>query len=206
MVFNVFILGSSSATPAFNRHPTAQLLNYNENYFLVDCGEATQMQLMAYKLKMHRIKHIFISHLHGDHYLGLVGLLSTLHLQGRTAALHIYAPSELQQILELQFVVSETKLRFELVFHATHDRHSAVLFEDEHLIVSTIVLNHRIPTTGFLFKEKPRGRRLIKEKLQQHAVPGWAMENLKKGGDYQPEDGKPVPNAELTQDPLPSRS
>lgn len=206
MTFNVFILGSSSATPAFNRHPSAQLVNHNDHYFLIDCGESTQIRLSHYKLKYHRINHIFISHLHGDHYLGIVGLLSTLHLQGRTTPLHLYAPPELLEILNLQFTVSETTLRYELIFHATHNHNTQVLYEDDTLTVSTIILNHRIPTTGFLFKEKKHPRRILKEKLEQYAIPIWAIENLKQGQDYKSESGTLIPNNELTEAPLPVRS
>lgn len=151
--FDVTVLGSSSATPAYNRNPSAQLLNLNEKYYLIDCGEATQNQLNKFRIKSSRIDYIFISHLHGDHYLGLVGLLSTMHLHGRTKEIHIYGPPELKEIIDLQLKVSETILRYQIEFHQTHTEYSEKIFESNDLTVETIVLNHRIPTTGFVFRE-----------------------------------------------------
>src|SRR3954463_2150392 len=117
MNFEVSILGSSSATPIYQRHPTAQLVNVHERFFLVDCGEGTLIQMNRYKIKYHRINHIFISHLHGDHYLGLLGLMSTMHLQGRTVDLHIYGPAPLKEIIDVQLKYSETILRYKVNFH-----------------------------------------------------------------------------------------
>src|SRR5574343_289838 len=147
--FEVIVLGSSSATPAYNRNPSAQLLNINEKFYLIDCGEATQNQLNKFKLKSSRIDYIFISHLHGDHYLGLVGLLSTMHLNGRTKEIHVFGPPELKEIINLQLKVSETQLRYEIIFHFTHTEYPEQIFENNDVTVETIILNHRIPTTGF---------------------------------------------------------
>ena len=154
MTFEILILGSSSATPIYSRHPTAQVLNIHERLFLVDCGEGTLMQMNRFHVKFHRINHIFISHLHGDHYLGIVGLLSTLHLQGRTTDLHLYSPPELQEIIEIQLKYSETILRYKLNFHPLDATKSEVVYDDDNMRISTIVLYHRIPCTGFLFSEK----------------------------------------------------
>ncbi|MFZ7114769.1 MAG: MBL fold metallo-hydrolase, partial [Bacteroidota bacterium] len=126
MVFEVSILGSSSATPIYQRHPTAQVLNIHERFFLVDCGEGTLIQLNRYKIKFHRINHIFISHLHGDHYLGLLGLLSTMHLQGRTIPMHLYCQEPLKEIIEIQLKYSETNLRFPIVYHMLDAKNPAV--------------------------------------------------------------------------------
>ena len=127
--FELTILGCSSATPTSKRNPTAQLLNIAERFFLIDCGEATQIQLRRFKIKFQKIDHIFISHLHGDHYLGLIGLLSSLHLLGRTIELHLYCPAELQEIIEIQFKHSQTFLNYKIIYHchkyinnAVHDR------------------------------------------------------------------------------------
>ena len=135
MTFEVTILGSSSATPVFNRNPTAQLLNCNEKYYLIDCGEATQQQLIKFGIKAAKINHIFISHLHGDHYFGLIGLLSSLHLNGRIKPMYIYGPEPLKEILELQFKHSDTKLKYELIFIKTDATNAQVIFQNNDLTV-----------------------------------------------------------------------
>jgi len=206
MVFEVSILGSSSATPIYQRHPTAQVLNIHERFFLVDCGEGTLIQLNRYKIKFHRINHIFISHLHGDHYLGLLGLLSTMHLQGRTIPIHLYCQAPLKEIIDIQLKYSETILRFPIHYHMLDPKNSAVIMEDDDLEVSTIILNHRIPCTGFLFKEKPRSRKLQKDKLQKFNVPISVYQDLKNGMDYTDEFGKVIANSELTTDLKNARS
>ncbi len=205
MIFEVSILGSSSATPIYQRHPTAQVLNIHERLFLVDCGEGTLIQMNRYKIKFHRINHIFISHLHGDHYLGLVGLLSTMHLQGRILDLHIYCHEPLKEIVEIQLKYSETFLRYPLHFHFLDPLKPALIFDDENIDVRTIILNHRIPCTGFLFSEKAGFRKLIKEKLQQYQIPVEVFQDLKNGNDYVSSNGKIISNAEITTDPRPPR-
>ncbi len=201
MVFEVTILGSSSATPIYQRHPTAQVVNIHERFFLVDCGEATLIQMNRYKIKFHRINHIFISHLHGDHYLGLLGLLSTMHLQGRTQDIHIYGPEPLKEIIDIQLKYSETHLRYHLHFHAIEAKEKTILYADDDLEVETIILNHRIPCTGFIFREKPKQRKLIKEKLEQFDIPITVYQDLKNGLDYQSHTGHIFLNQELTTDP-----
>lgn len=204
--FDVTVLGSSSATPAYNRNPSAQLLNLNEKYYLIDCGEATQNQLNKFRIKSSRIDYIFISHLHGDHYLGLVGLLSTMHLHGRTKEIHIYGPPELKEIIDLQLKVSETILRYQIEFHQTHTEYSEKIFDSNDLTVETIVLNHRIPTTGFVFREKPKKRKINSAKMEEYDVPLEYIPLLKNGIDYSDKYGNTITNAELTFDPLPSKS
>jgi len=204
--FEVIVLGSSSATPAYNRNPSAQLLNINEKFYLIDCGEATQNQLNKFKLKSSRIDYIFISHLHGDHYLGLVGLLSTMHLNGRTKEIHVFGPPQLKEIVDLQLVVSETQLRYEVIFHFTHTEYPEQIFENNDVTVETIILNHRIPTTGFLIKEKPRKRKINTAKLEEYDIPLEYIPLLKNGIDYTDKFGHIILNAELTFDPNPSRS
>ena len=204
--FEIIVLGSSSATPAYNRNPSAQLLNINEKFYLIDCGEATQNQLNKFKLKSSRIDYIFISHLHGDHYLGLVGLLSTMHLNGRVKEIHVFGPPQLKEIIDLQLMVSETKLRYEVIFHFTHTEYTEQIFENNDVTVETIILNHRIPTTGFLIKEKPRKRKINTARLEEYDVPLEYIPLLKNGIDYSDKHGNVIPNAELTFDPTPARS
>lgn len=205
MEFEVTILGSSSATPIYQRHPTAQVLHVHERFFLIDCGEGTLIQLNRYRIRFHRINHIFISHLHGDHYLGLMGLLSTMHLQGRTTDLHVYGPPDLWQIIELQLRLSDTRLRYPLHFHPVDSTLSAVLYSDDTVQIRTIPLQHRVPCTGFLVEELTRPRKIIKDKLLGLDVPLEQYQGLKDGKDLVLADGRVIPNSVLTQDPVPSR-
>ena len=198
MNFEVTILGSSSATPIHQGHPTAQVLNIRERFFLIDCGEGTQGQFLKYKFKLNKLSHIFISHLHGDHYLGLVGLLSTLHLQGRTTEIHIYGQPELMDVIELQLRLSQTRLRYQLIFHPVQHYAPSIIYEDDDMLIKSIILNHRIPCTGYHFSEKPKPRKLIIAKLQQHNIPFSFYGRLKDGFDYEDDEGKIIPNAELT--------
>ncbi|MFC4210791.1 ribonuclease Z [Pedobacter lithocola] len=204
MKFEVTILGSSSATPVFNRNPSAQLLNCNEKYYLIDCGEGTQQQLTKYNLKATRIDYIFISHLHGDHYFGLIGLLSSLHLNGRTKSMQIYGPKPLLEILEIQFKYSDTVLRYPLEFFPIEANESIKIFENSELTVKTIMLNHRIPTTGFLFEQKPRQRKLIKEKADE--IPMAYYTALKKGIDVELPDGEILKSEDYTTPADPPKS
>lgn len=206
MVFNVTILGSSSATPIYQRHPTAQVLNIHERFFLVDCGEGTLIQMNRYKIKFHRINHIFISHLHGDHYLGLLGLLSTMHLQGRTTDLHLYGQEPLKEIVEIQLKYSETILRYKVHYHVVDHQTPSIIFSDDDLEIESIILSHRIPCTGFLFREKPKPRKLLREEIQKYEIPVAAYGDLKNGKDYVTSDGIVIPNHVLTTDPAPPRS
>ncbi len=206
MTFEVTILGSSSATPIYQRHPTAQVLNIHEKLFLVDCGEGTLIQLNRYHIRFHRINHIFISHLHGDHYLGLMGLMSTMHLQGRSEDLHLYTQPELKEMVDIQLLHSQTQLRYNIVYHFLDSKHDAKIYEDDDLEVHTIVLSHRIPCTGFLFKEKAKHRKLIREQLIHFNIPVNAYNELKNGKDYISENGNVIPNIELTTDPHAPRS
>jgi len=196
MKFEVTILGSSSATPVFNRNPSAQLLNCNEKCYLIDCGEGTQQQLAKFNLKAARIDYIFISHLHGDHYFGLIGLLSSLHLNGRIKPMQIFGPKPLLEILEIQFKYSDTVLRYPIEFFPIEADEPKQIFENSDLIVKTIVLNHRIPTTGFLFQQKKRQRKLIKDKAEK--VPMAYYTALKKGIDVELPNGEILRNEDYT--------
>ncbi|MCY1525598.1 Ribonuclease BN [compost metagenome] len=200
MTFEVTILGSSSATPVYNRNPTAQLLNCNEKFYLIDCGEGTQHQLIRFGLKAAKIDFILISHLHGDHYFGLIGLLSSLHLNGRIKPMHIFAPAALQEILELQFLHSDTHLRYELVFHPIAADVPTVILDNADVTIETIILNHRIPCTGFKFTEKKRLRKLVVEKLEAANVPIEYYPLLKRGVDLELPSGEVLLNADYTTD------
>lgn len=203
MSFSVTILGSSSASPALNRNPSAQLLNCNENLYLIDCGEGTQNRIRQAGLKMQRIKAIFISHLHGDHYFGLPGLLSTMHLLGRQTPLHLIGPEPLYEILLSQFRVSETRLRFPLHLIPTQDQKQQEVYADKHLSITSFPLNHRISTCGFLCSETPKDRKVQKSACEKHQVPLSFFNHLKKGEDYISPEGIKVANSLLTEDPLP---
>lgn len=206
MKLDVTILGSNSATPIYNRNPTAQLLNCNEKFYLIDCGEGTQQQLIRYGFKVSKIDYIFISHLHGDHYFGLIGLLSSMHLNGRIRPLKIFGPEPLKEILELQFKHSETMLRYPLEFVFTTADQPARIFENADLVVHTIILNHRIPCTGFRFDQKKRLRKLLVDKLEAEHVDVSYYPLLKRGLDVTFPDGKVFLNADYTTEPEPPKS
>ncbi|RAU82591.1 ribonuclease Z [Pontibacter arcticus] len=206
MDFELRILGSSSATPSANRHHTAQILTIGNQYHLIDCGEGTQMQLMLYKIKHQRICNIYISHLHGDHYFGLVGLLSTMHLQGRQLPLRLFGPPGLSEILTLQLRYSGTNLSFPIHFQELDTTQYFKIYEDKQLTVHTIPMEHRVPCCGFLFREKPKPRPLIKEKLPKSLTPPQLV-RLKWGEDIKDEQGAIlVANKEVTNEPKRSRS
>jgi ribonuclease Z len=200
MKFEVTILGSSSATPVYNRNPTSQLLNCIEKFYLIDCGEGTQQQLMKFGIKASKIDHVFISHLHGDHYFGLIGLLSSMHLNGRIKPMKIFAPAALQEILEIQFKHSDTVLRYPLEFTPIYADEPRVIFDSPDMQVETIILNHRIPCTGFKFTEKKRLRKLIVEKLEEDQIPLEYYPLLKRGVDLNLPDGRIIYNADYTLD------
>lgn len=201
MRFEITILGSSSATPIFNRNPSAQVLNINERLFLIDCGEGTQQQLIKNGIKAQRLNHIFISHLHGDHYLGLVGLLSSLHLYGRIKPLTIFGPPELKEILDIQFKYSQTDLRYPIEFHATQSKCPALIYENPDIRVETFPLEHRIPCTGFRFSEKKRLPKIIRERVEELQIPIDMIPLLKRGFDYTDQHGVIHKAADLTLEP-----
>ena len=195
--FELTILGCSSATPTSKRNPTAQLLNIAERFFLIDCGEGTQIQLRKFKIKFQRISNIFISHLHGDHYLGLPGLLSSMHLLGRTEDVHLYCPQELQEIIEVQYKHSQTFLNFNIIYHPHKYINNDLIFEDEKVEVRSIILNHRIPCCGFIFYERPLLANISKEVIAYYKIPFHQILNIKKGGDFTSESGELIPNEKL---------
>jgi ribonuclease Z len=199
--FSILILGSASASPTLARNPSAQLININEQYYLVDCGEGTQNRLREHKIKFQRLHHIFISHLHGDHYLGLLGLLQTMSLLGRTLPLNLYGPKQLKEIVDMNLAYSHSTLKYPLVFHETQTNQSEVLFENEQLSVATIILDHRVPCTGFLFKEKPKPRKINPRAIKRYEIPKYAMDNLRRGLDFcLPNTQEVIKNELLTLD------
>ena len=198
MSFKLTILGCNSAIPSEDRNPTAQLLNVNERFFLIDCGEGSQVQLRRYKLSFQRINHIFISHLHGDHYFGLIGLISSMHLLGRNKDLHIYAHQELKVIIDLQLLASNTELNYPLFFHPISEDNDQVLYEDEKIIISNVILNHTIKCSGFIFKEKKSKRKIIKDKIEQFNIPFDKYNGIKDGADWIADSGEIITNKEIT--------
>ena len=198
MAFDLTVLGTGSATPAMGRNPSAQLLLHNNHHFLIDCGEGTQMQLRRFHLRSGKINHILISHLHGDHYLGLPGFLASLHLQNRTQELHLYCHEPLKEILEVQFRHSDTWLRFNIVYHFLPFGESLRIYEDENLMVDAFPLNHRIACHGFVFREKEKLLPLRKDALHLHKVSPEFYPKLKRGDDYLLPDGTLLPNALFT--------
>jgi len=199
-------LGSNSAAPATNRYPSSQVVNVSDELSLVDCGEGTQMQMRKYKIKFQKINHIFISHLHGDHYLGLMGLIFTYHLLSRENPLHIYATAELEKLITLQLKVSNCRLVYPLVFHKLNHKSSELLYEDENLTVESIPLKHSIPTSGFLFREKKRLRNINIEALKGENVDYHEFEKIKRGADYINAQGKVFKNEDITFPPPPVRA
>lgn len=189
MKFEVLILGSSSATPIYGRHPTAQIVNVDEQLYLVDCGEGTQIQLVKYGVKSSRIKHILISHLHGDHYLGLIGLLSSMHLVGRKEALYLYGPPPLKEIIDLHFIHSQTVLRYPLHFQPTQHDVTELLIDNATMSVSSFPLSHRIACTGFRFEEKRKLPTIDKVATDRVGVPKAYLSLIKRGHNYVAADG-----------------
>ena len=192
------ILGCYSATPKTNTSPTAQILSIRSHIFLIDCGEGTQVQLRKYKIKFSRIRHIFISHLHGDHYFGLVGLISTLNLLGREKELHVYGPKGIKEIILLQLKLGKSWTNFPLYFHELDAKTPELLFEDEKVIITTIPLKHRVYTNGFLFKEKEGDRKLNIKEVKKANIDLAYYKKIKKGSDVKNENGKIISNKDLT--------
>jgi ribonuclease Z len=196
MKFSLTILGSSSALPTSTRFPTAHLLNVNERFFLIDCGEGTQMQLRKYKIRFSKINHIFISHIHGDHYFGIFGLLSSFSLLGRTNPIHIYAHSEMENILNFQF--KYYPLGFKIIFHHLNEQNGELIFEDKQITVTSFPMKHRIASCGFVFKEKQKEKNIKKDIIDYYKFSIKDILRIKKGEDFVNEEGKIIPNKFLT--------
>ena len=187
--------------PTEKRFPTAQALNLNERIFLIDCGEGTQIQLRRFKIRFGKINHVFISHLHGDHYFGLLGLISSFSLLGRKNDLHIYSHPQLEIILNCQLKYYGDELGFSIVFHYYNAVKSELIYEDKWMTVETIPLRHRIPTAGFLFREKVKDRNIRKEMIDYYQIPVSDIVRIKKGADFET-GGKIIQNDVLTIPPL----
>jgi len=200
------ILGCHSATPTNSAHPTAQVLELKGHLFLIDCGEGTQMQLRKYRVKFSRIRHIFISHLHGDHFFGLPGLISTFRLLGREAELHIYGPKGIKEAILLLLKLGKSYTNYPLFFHELEETIPQVIFEDDAVTVETIPLCHRVYTNGFLFKEKPNERKLNVDAARKFNIDLSYYHKIKQGFDVENKDGKHIPNNRITFDPPPAKS
>ena len=187
-------------------NPTSQVLEIKNRMFLIDCGEGTQVQLRKHKLKFSRINHVFISHLHGDHFFGLIGLISTFSLLGRQTDLHVYGPKGIKEVTLLQLKLSASWTSYNLYFHELESKNSEVIFEDDKVIVSTIPLRHRVYTNGFLFQEKSGDRKLNMNAVNQYGIETCYYNKIKSGGDMTLEDGRVIPNELLTFDPYPAMS
>jgi ribonuclease Z len=191
------ILGSSSALPTSDRYTSAHVLNVHEHLFLIDCGEGTQMRFRQFKLHFKKLDKIFISHLHGDHFFGIFGLLSTLQLLGRKNELHIYSFPGLEELIKAtQFGEEYT---FPLIFHNLQNNEKEVIYSDNKVEVTSFPLNHRIPTCGFLFREKPKLLKIIKEKIKEYSIPVSKIQDIKKGDDFINSEGKTIFNNEITK-------
>ena len=204
--FEVDILGCGSALPTTRHFASSQVVNIREKLFMVDCGEGAQLQLRRSKLKFSRLNHIFISHLHGDHCFGLMGLISTFGLLGRTADLHIYAHEELEKLLAPQLEFFCKGMSYDVIFHAINPNKAEVIYDDRSVSISTIPLRHRIPTCGFLFQEKQTPSHIIRDMVDFYQVPVFELNRIKNGEDYVCPDGTIVPNHRLTRPSDPPRS
>ncbi|MCD6066557.1 MAG: ribonuclease [Bacteroidetes bacterium] len=204
--FEITILGTGSASPTTKRNPSAQLLNAAERFFLIDCGEGTQMQLRKYKLNMHRIDHILISHLHGDHYLGLLGLLQSMHLLGRKKPLYLFCFPELKEIIDIQNKHSQTVLNYEIIYNYTDPKQPKLLLDDKKLSITSFPLSHRIACCGFMFREKEGGRKIVKEALEKYKVSIAEIHKLRIGQDAINDEGDTIANRLLTKNPDRTRS
>lgn len=198
MIFEVQILGSNSALADHGRHPTSQLVRFHHHHFLIDCGEGTQMRMQLFKVKRFKISHIFISHLHGDHYFGLIGLLTTFQLLKRNTPLTIVGPANLEPIIRLQLEAGNTQLNYPLHFKFTQDQEKEVVFEDEWIKVSSFPLSHRIACTGFLFEEKSSPRRINPDAIKGLHLSSKHYEDLKYGYPIIDNDGIAHTNESLT--------
>lgn len=204
--FELHILGCGSASPTTRHFPTSQIVNVRDKLFMIDCGEGAQLQFRKSHLKFSRLNHIFISHLHGDHCFGLLGLISTLNLLGRTAELHIHSPKGLETLLTPMLDFFNRQMTYKILFHEFDTKEPMQIYEDRSLTVTTIPLRHRMPCCGFLFAEKRRPNHIIREMVDFYQVPVYELNRIKNGADYVTPEGKTVSNNLLTRPSAPSRS
>lgn len=198
-MLSVTILGNNSAVPAFNRHPTSQVITHDGSSYLVDCGEGTQIQMIKYKIRRGKISHVFISHLHGDHYFGLVGLINTFGLLNHLQDLHVYGPAPLQSIIEMQLAVSNNTLPYPLHFHTITG--NATLVENEKICIKSFATDHRIECYGFSFEERGGKRKLLIDKVRKAKIPISFYTSLQQGFDYITPRGETVKNDSVTAAP-----
>ncbi|GAA6241829.1 ribonuclease Z [Bacteroides hominis] len=203
--FELHILGCGSALPTTRHFATSQVVNLRDKLFMIDCGEGAQMQLRKSRLKFSRLNHIFISHLHGDHCFGLMGLISTFGLLGRTAELHIHSPKGLEELLAPMLNFFCHTLAYKVIFHEFDTRQASVIYEDRSMTVTTIPLQHRIPCCGFLFAEKTRPNHIIRDMIDFYKVPVYELNRIKNGADYITPEGEVIANARLTRPSDPPR-
>lgn len=196
--FEVNILGCGSALPTTRHNATSQVVNIREKLFMIDCGEGTQVQLRKSRLKFSRLNHIFISHLHGDHCFGLMGLISTFGMLERTADLHIYSHPDLKVLLNPHLDFFCKGMPYKVIFHDINPAERSIIYEDRSLTVETVPLKHRLPTCGFLFREKPTPNHIIREMTDFYKVPLYMMNRIKNGEDFVTDDGSVIPNSRLT--------
>ena len=204
--FELHILGCGSALPTTRHFPTSQIVNVRDKLFMIDCGEGAQLQFRKSHLKFSRLNHIFISHLHGDHCFGLLGLISTLNLLGRTAELHIHSPKGLETLLTPMLDFFNRQMTYKVLFHEFDTKEPMQIYEDRSLTVTTIPLRHRMPCCGFLFAEKRRPNHIIREMVDFYQVQVYELNRIKNGADYVTPEGKTVSNNLLTRPSAPSRS
>lgn len=206
MKFELTILGSNSAVPAFRRFPTAQVLNVLEQLYLIDCGEGTQMRMLDYGIRRSKIHQIFISHLHGDHIFGLIGLLTSMSLARRTDSLTVFSPPGLQEIIEVQLRQTGSEIGYPLHFQELQTETPELIFSDKQVDVSTIPLQHRIPAVGYLFREKKYLPNILPEQIERYQIPFQQIGGIKAGADFTTKDGQVIPNNELVRPARKSRS
>ncbi len=198
------ILGNNSAIPAYGRNPTAQILQTQEDFFLIDCGEGTQSQMSKYKIRRSKISHVFISHLHGDHYFGLIGLLTSMSLLSRKQDLHLYGPPLLIEIINIQLNAANTVLSYTVHFHPLIDE--GMIAHTSKISIECFKVNHRIDCWGFLFREIKKPRSIDADRVKSYEIPAAFYEQLQNGSDYKTKKGTIIPNEELTNAATRSRS
>ena len=206
MPFELTILGSSSAIPTSERYPTAQVLNASGRFFLIDCGEGTQIQIRRQKIGFSKIQHIFISHLHGDHFYGLIGMISTFNLLGLKKDIHIYSPSQLKDIIQPQLDFLKAGLQFKIIFHPLNLKKTQQIYSDEKMEVTSFPLKHSIGTCGFLFKEVQKEANIKKECIEKYNIPIPKIREIKQGAGFETSEGVFIPHEKLTSPPPPPRS
>ncbi len=204
--FRIHILGCGSALPTLRHNPSAQIVEIRNKFFLVDCGEGTQLALRRTHVHFNKLFAVFITHVHGDHCLGLIGLISTFGLLGRTAPLHIYSPASLHDILRQLMAFFLHDLSYEVILHAVDTTRQTTIYDDRSLTVETIPLEHRVPCCGYLFREKPTMRHILREMIDCYNIPYSQINNIRSGMDWTTDDGTVIPNSRLTLPPEPPRS